>query len=175
MIDHCLRKCKIRLGAPGGTRQPLPVYGVYSRIRRHPRTREVMSPIYSRHRRASQPFRWKRRRFACRKPALPAASWLRVAKQGPVSWSRRKQTNAPKCSRNCSLFIRLPSPETGRLRETQLLECILKAPRPKTPGMAAATKSACGGFGLVEWLSGSARPVVRPRVSVQRRDFPVGR
>ena len=46
-------------------------------------------------------------------------------------------SNAPKCSRKCSLFVRLPSPGTGRPRlgrETQLLERILKGPRPKTSG-----------------------------------------
>ena len=46
-------------------------------------------------------------------------------------------SNAGKCFRKCSLFVRLPSPETSRPRigrETQLLERILKGPRLKTPG-----------------------------------------
>ena len=45
--------------------------------------------------------------------------------------------NVPQCSRNGSLFVWLPSPEIGRPRlgqETQLLERILKGPRPKMPG-----------------------------------------
>ena len=62
------------------------------------------SPAYSRDRRACHPFRWKRRRFACRKPAHPAASCLRVAKQGTVSWSRRAQTLG---------LMRLNVPETA--------------------------------------------------------------
>ena len=45
--------------------------------------------------------------------------------------------NALKCSRNCSRFVRLPSPETGRPRlgrETDLLKHMFKGPRPNTPG-----------------------------------------
>ena len=65
---------------------------------------------------------WTVKRFgghgADRKPALPAVKWWRVAKRGPCVMKPANANtgfNAPKCSRNCSLFFRLPSPDNGRL------------------------------------------------------------